>query len=94
MVVDLPAPFGPRKPTICPFFTWKLMPSTALSLPKRLWSLSTSMVCCGESNGLGWLVVFRSGTLNDGLLSGRNRFFGLLEGGIGLCGWMLGFGIV
>src|ERR671923_208286 len=29
MVVDLPAPFGPRKPTTCPRSTEKLTPSTA-----------------------------------------------------------------
>src|SRR6185295_11381136 len=29
MVVDLPAPLGPRKPTISPFPTWKVSSSTA-----------------------------------------------------------------
>src|SRR5215470_3676189 len=30
MVVVLPAPLGPRKPTICPFSTWNEMWSTAV----------------------------------------------------------------
>ena len=33
MVVDLPAPFGPRKPTISPGATEKLRSSTAVSEP-------------------------------------------------------------
>jgi len=28
-VVDLPAPFGPRRPKISPFFTPKVLPQTA-----------------------------------------------------------------
>jgi hypothetical protein len=32
-VVVLPAPFGPKKPKISPFFTVKLMPLTALTVP-------------------------------------------------------------
>jgi len=44
-VVVLPAPLGPRKPKISPFFTVKLMPSTALTFPsKTLVSSWTSMV--------------------------------------------------
>ena len=34
MVVVLPAPLGPRKPTISPRSTWKLMWSTASTGPK------------------------------------------------------------
>ena len=37
MVVDFPAPFGPRKPSTSPFSTAKEMPLTASKLPKR-WS--------------------------------------------------------
>src|SRR5512147_3208585 len=33
MVVDLPAPFGPRNPKISPFFTSRLMRSTATKSP-------------------------------------------------------------
>ena len=35
MVVDLPAPFGPRKPKNCPGATLKVTSSTAVSSPKR-----------------------------------------------------------
>ena len=40
MVVLLPAPFGPRNPKSSPFFTLKLMPSTAVK-PNFFSSLST-----------------------------------------------------
>jgi len=33
MVVDLPAPFGPRKPVTCPGRTVNETPSTAVVLP-------------------------------------------------------------
>ncbi len=33
MVVDLPAPLGPRKPKISPRFTRRLMPRTASTAP-------------------------------------------------------------
>src|SRR5437879_2867901 len=35
MVVDLPAPLGPRKPKNCPGATRRFTPSTAMSSPKR-----------------------------------------------------------
>src|SRR5882762_2063828 len=35
MVVDLPAPFGPRKPTTCPRSTENETWSTAVTLPNR-----------------------------------------------------------
>ena len=41
MVVDFPAPFGPRKPSTSPFSTAKEMPLTASKLPKRFFRLST-----------------------------------------------------
>ena len=44
-VVVLPAPLGPRKPKISPWFTVKLMPSTALMLlSKTFVSSLTSIV--------------------------------------------------
>ena len=44
-VVVLPAPLGPRKPKISPFFTLKLMPPTALIFPSKILVNSlTSMV--------------------------------------------------
>src|SRR6266581_2091265 len=33
IVVDLPAPLGPRKPTICPFSTLKVTSATTRSIP-------------------------------------------------------------
>ncbi len=39
MVVDLPAPLGPRNPKISPLATSRLMPSTATKSPKRLVNL-------------------------------------------------------
>ena len=41
IVVDFPAPFGPRKPSTSPFSTAKEMPLTASKLPKRFFRLST-----------------------------------------------------
>ena len=42
MVVDLPAPLGPRKPKISPRLTSKLTRLTATKLPKRFSRLSTT----------------------------------------------------
>ncbi len=36
IVVDLPAPFGPRKPSTSPRATLNVTSSTAVKLPKRL----------------------------------------------------------
>ena len=43
MVVVLPEPFGPRKPTISPGATFSEMWSTTVASPKRLVRLATSM---------------------------------------------------
>src|SRR5262245_37145969 len=43
MVVVLPEPLGPSMPKISPASIEKLMPSTAVSAPKRLTSPSTAM---------------------------------------------------
>src|SRR3990170_2239013 len=43
MVVVLPAPLGPRNPKISPRCTPNVTPSTAVKVPNRLVSLSTSM---------------------------------------------------
>src|ERR1700749_1962240 len=45
MVVDFPAPFGPRNPVTTPGFTTKLSPSTAALSPYRLVRPSTSIMC-------------------------------------------------
>src|SRR5579864_2696331 len=46
IVVVLPAPFGPRKPTICPFSTSKEMLSTATVRAYRLVRPSTLIILC------------------------------------------------
>src|SRR5262245_51454144 len=51
MVVVLPAPLLPRKPTISPLLTWKLMLSTASMGPKYLVRCLTSIIVpsCGSA---------------------------------------------
>src|SRR6185437_10965664 len=49
-VVVLPAPFGPRKPTMDPRCTVKLRSSTATMLPKRFVRLSTAIAGCRRSS--------------------------------------------
>ncbi len=44
IVVDLPAPFGPKKPTISPFLTSKLTRSSARKDPKYLVRLFASII--------------------------------------------------
>src|SRR5690242_20434022 len=44
MVVDFPAPFGPRNPVIWPGARSKVRSLTALTVPYRLVSASTAMV--------------------------------------------------
>src|ERR1044071_3103915 len=43
IVVDFPAPFGPRKPVTFPGWTAKLSPSTAVTGPNRFVSPPTSI---------------------------------------------------
>src|SRR5687767_12758392 len=47
MVVDLPAPFGPRKPSTSPRSTLKEMPSTARFAPKAFTRLSMRIISAG-----------------------------------------------
>src|SRR5437667_4782060 len=64
IVVDLPAPFGPRKPRTSPRATRKLIPSTARSGPKSLvnclisimrrWEAYAPRADCGRATR-GWL---------------------------------------
>src|SRR5713101_10014533 len=49
IVVDLPAPFGPRKPKNCPLSTVRSIWLTATSSPKRRVSFSVTMA--------GWVMV-------------------------------------
>src|ERR1700682_301184 len=54
MVVDLPAPLGPRKPKISPRRTARLTWSTAVNVPKRFTKsrISTALsvsICCSRA---------------------------------------------
>src|SRR5215469_14497064 len=51
IVVDLPAPFGPRKPTICPFSTLKETSSIAVKGPYRFVRWSTWIMNRGPLRG-------------------------------------------
>src|SRR5690606_39231123 len=51
MVVDLPAPFAPRKPKISPGCTSNERRSTAVNPPKRRVSSRTSMAAMSPSHG-------------------------------------------
>src|SRR5437660_983498 len=44
ITVDLPEPFGPRKPKMAPLFTLKLTWSTAVNWPKRRVNPSHSII--------------------------------------------------
>src|SRR5579871_2554488 len=48
IVVVFPAPFGPRKPTICPFSTSKEMLSTAIVRAYRLVRPSTFIILLSQ----------------------------------------------
>src|SRR5262245_54271640 len=79
MVVDLPAPFGPRKPKISPSCTVKLMLLTAVKSPKRLVRLSTAISGWRSAVGAGWLGVCMPSLANivdsfhDHAMQGRKR---------------------
>src|SRR4030095_16350741 len=51
MVVDLPAPFGPRKPSTSPRSTLKEMPSTARLGPKAFTRLSIWIIWTDRGSG-------------------------------------------
>src|ERR1043166_5485791 len=76
MVVDLPAPFGPRKPKNWPDSTCRSMPSTAVSAPKRRVSFSVEIAISTEK------LTRRFGALTavDGmdLQVESGQFFGFL----------------
>src|SRR5579885_3020790 len=68
MVVDLPAPLGPRKPVTSPARTSKLRPSTATVDPYRLVT--------------SWISIIGSGVHEDGL-DGRHSAGVTVNGGRG-----------
>ncbi len=53
MVVDLPAPLGPRKPSTSPRATEKLTASTAVKLPNRLVRPSISISAASPGSPAG-----------------------------------------
>jgi hypothetical protein len=55
IVVVLPAPFGPRKPTISPSSTVNEMPRTASTVPKRLTTSLTSIM--GRAGTVGMVSL-------------------------------------
>src|SRR5260370_8649740 len=59
MVVDLPAPFGPRKPVTTPGCTTKSRPSTASLSPYRLLRFLISIICA-PSSGYGACYLFHA----------------------------------
>src|SRR5262245_49504378 len=65
MVVVLPAPLRPRKPTISPLATLKLMLSTATTGPKYLVSLLTSIIAV-PPGGTGVTPFLHAITGHDG----------------------------
>src|SRR5260370_526815 len=58
MLVDLPAPFGPRNPRTSPFSTENEILSTASLGPKLLVNFSTVIIFGGRSRESGELVHF------------------------------------
>src|SRR6476646_6560377 len=60
MVVDLPAPFGPRNPVTTPGSTTKLSRSTAVLSPYRLVSPSISIMLCPFHQALPMQGTLRS----------------------------------
>src|SRR4051812_117660 len=64
MVVDLPAPFGPRKPSTSPRSTLKEMPSTARIGPKAFTRLSILIIGVALEFGAR-VVIIRTGTIHS-----------------------------
>ena len=51
MVVDLPAPFGPRKPSTSPFSTVKEIPFTAVMRPNDFFKFWTLIIPSQRQSG-------------------------------------------
>ena len=66
MVVDFPAPFGPRKPNTSPFATLKEIPFTAWKEPKFFFRFSTLSMFLAFSCLVKQSIrnVFREGKLH------------------------------
>src|ERR1019366_6144886 len=78
IVVDLPAPFGPRNANTSPSRTSKLIPSTAVNVPNRLVRSRTSIAL-----GRGAVAPVGSGACTELLQDGAS---GCLGGGRVLAG--------
>src|SRR5512138_1459523 len=82
MVVDLPAPFAPRKPKISPSFTAREMPSTALKAPKCRLSSRISTAGTGARCGPGAAILASHRALETGgRQAQRGKRLGLRERG-------------
>ena len=69
MVVDLPAPLGPRNPKISPLPTWSETWSTAVKSPNFLTRLSISTAHCRHRPSF-WISAMKTSS-SDGAM-GRN----------------------
>src|SRR3954469_24083920 len=65
MVVDLPAPFGPRKPSTSPFSTVNEMPSTARLGPKAFTRLSILIIAKDLEFGVRAVIIRTSARANN-----------------------------
>ena len=81
IVVDLPAPFGPRKPKTSPLRTSRLMRSTATKSPNRLTRFSTTTELAR------WLshghASSRADRIDKQIFNGRRDLSNRIEGNIG-----------
>src|SRR5688500_11065787 len=69
ITVDLPEPFGPRKPKIDPRATEKLTSSTAVKLPNRLVSPSHSIIAPDMGERRIWKPGNQKGESESGFLN-------------------------
>src|ERR1035441_4474526 len=79
IVVDLPAPFGPRKPKTSPLRTARLIRSTATKFPNRLTRLSTTTELLFSVMSSGP----RTNGINKQILDGWLHLLNRIEGNVG-----------
>src|SRR6266581_8243222 len=73
MVVDFPAPFGPRNPVIRPGASSKVRSLTAVTVPYRLVSASTAMVLMAVPPEVVHVVRWTLSTLGGAAAHGAGR---------------------
>src|SRR5664279_3757155 len=84
MVVDLPAPLGPRKPNTSPLRTSRSIWSTATKLPKRLTSFSTvTELAAVELAMSGMGMTSCLDRIDKKIFNGRRDFDNRIEGNAG-----------